>query len=177
MTGPDLDDIAKLGLLAGTMGAGSRIYHVGFVVPDLDAAIDDVGEGLGVTFTEPMTLPYQTLHTPDGPRDVSLRLTYSARPAHIELIANAPGSLWDFADQRRGHHLGVWADDVDAEADRLDARGWRRLWWATNSDGRLAFSYHDTPYGFYIELVGTTAKAFYPAWFGAADPDVLPAAP
>jgi catechol 2,3-dioxygenase-like lactoylglutathione lyase family enzyme len=157
------------------MGSGARVYHVGFVVPDLDAAIADVSEGLGVTFTEPMTLPYPTLQTPDGPKDVSLRLAYTARPAHIELIGDVPGSLWDFTDSRRGHHLGVWADDVDAEADRLDARGWRRMWWATNEDGRLAFSYHDTPYGFYIELVGTVAKGFYPTWFSQADPELLPA--
>src|SRR6185437_13803844 len=156
------DDLAKLGLLAGTMGEGARIYHVGFVVPDLEAAMADLGEGLGVTFAEPMTLPYTTLHALDGAHEVTLRLSYTTRPVHIELIGNAPDSLWDFADRQRGHHLGVWADDVDAEAARLEARGWRRLWWALNDDGRLAFSYHETPYGFYIELIGVGAKAFYP---------------
>ena len=168
------DDPTQLGLLAGTMGADARIFHVGFVVPDLEAAMADVGDGLGVTFATPMTLPYSTLHTPDGPREVSLRLTYSTRPAHIELIGNAPGSLWDFADRQRGHHLGVWADDVDVEAERLEARGWRRVWWARNDDGHLAFSYHETPYGFYIELIGVGAKAFYPAWFSQADPSLIP---
>ena len=45
----------------------------------------------------------------------------SAKTVHVELIEDAPGTLWDFGDRQRGHHLGVWADDVAAEADRLDA--------------------------------------------------------
>ena len=68
------------------------------------------------------------------------------------------GTLWDFDDRRRGHHLGVWADDVEAEADRLEGLGMTRLWWARDADGTMTFSYHDTPYGFYLELVTSVAR-------------------
>jgi hypothetical protein len=166
------EELARLGLLAGTMGAGARVYHVGFVVPDLHDAISTLGPALGITFSPPIDLPFTTLETPDGPREVSLRLTYSTRPVHVELISSAAGTLWDFADERRGHHLGVWTDDVAAEAERLDGLGLRRLWWVRGDDGRMVFSYHDTPYGFYIELVDNAARAGMPDWFRALDPEL-----
>ena len=163
------DDPMGLGLLQATMGPDARVYHVGFVVPDLEAAVTSLGPALGVTFTEPMVLPSFDVHTVAGPADLELRLVYSTTPVHVELIQSAPGTLWDFDDRQRGHHLGVWADDVETEADRLDQLGMGRVWWATGEDGRMAFSYHDTGLGFYIELVGTVAKAFYPEWFRATD--------
>ena len=160
---------AELGLLAATMGPEARVYHVGFVVPDLEEAVATLGPALGVTFTEPMVLPAMEVHNASGPADVELRLVYSTSPVHVELIDDAPGTLWDFDERQRGHHLGVWADDVATEADRLDSLGLERVWWAVGEDGRLTFSYHRTPFGFYIELVGTVARAFYPAWFRQAD--------
>ena len=165
-------ELRRLGLLAGTMGATARSYHVGFVVPDLDEAIALMTKALGVPFTAPMELPFRTLHTPEGEREVTLRLAYSTRPAHVELIESAPGTLWDFDDRVRGHHVGVWADDVAAEADRLEGLGMRTVWWATDDTGRMAFSYHETPYGFYLELVDAVARSFYPGWFAQADPEM-----
>ena len=154
-----VDELTRLGVLAGTMGVDARVYHVGFVVPDLEEAMASLGPALGITFSPVMELPFPTLETPDGPRQVKLRLTYSTRPVHVELVGTAPGSLWDFDDRRRGHHLGVWTDDVAAEADRLDGLGMPRLWWVHGDDGAMVFSYHDTPYGFYIELVNAAFRA------------------
>ncbi len=159
-----------LGLLEPTLGADARVFHVGFVVPDLEAAVASLGPALGLSFTTPMELPGLDVFNADGPTSVPLRFVYSTRPIHVEIIETSPGSLWDFDDRQRGHHLGVWSDDVAAEADRLEALGFPRLWWATNATGGLTFSYHQTPFGFYIELVDTVAKAFYPDWFRASDP-------
>jgi hypothetical protein len=167
------DELARLGPLAGTMGTGSRVYHVGFVVPDLEEAIATLGPALGITFGPAAELPFTTLETPEGPRDVVLRLTYSPRPVHVELISSASGTLWDFDDQRRGHHLGVWTDDIAMEADRLDGLGMPRLWWVHGPDGALVFSYHDTPYGFYIELVNDAFRAALAESFRAIDPTLI----
>jgi len=167
---PEAEDLARLGVLAATMGAGSRVYHVGFVVPDLEEAIATLGPALGVSFLPPLELPFSTLETPAGAREVSLRLTYSTRPVHVELIASVSGSLWDFDDRRRGHHVGIWADDIESEADRLDGLGMPRLWWVRGPDGVMIFSYHDTPYGFYIELVNSTFRNGLAESFRAAGP-------
>jgi hypothetical protein len=168
------DELARLGSLAATMGTGSRVYHVGFVLPHLEDAIATLGPALGITFGPVVELPFTTLETPAGARDVVLRLTYSPRPVHVELISSAPGTLWDFDDQRRGHHLGVWTDDIASEADRLDRAGMPRLWWVRGPDGALVFSYHDTPYGFYIELVNDAFRAGLAESFRAADLSLVP---
>lgn len=165
------DELSALGVLAGTLGSTARVYHTGFVVSDLEEAMQTLSAALGVTFAEPMSLPVTTLQTPQGPREVQLRLSYSTRPSHIELISSAPGSLWDFHSALRGHHLGVWADDIRAEAAHLESLGMRKVWWHADERGEVAsFSYHETPYGFYIELVDSAARGFYPDWFRAADP-------
>jgi catechol 2,3-dioxygenase-like lactoylglutathione lyase family enzyme len=157
-------------LLAATLGPASNVYHVGFVVPDLDAAIASVGEALRLTFTEPIEMPGVQLFTPAGPAEAALRLCYSSRPIHVELIQSVPGTLWDSDDALRGHHLGVWADDVEAEGARLEALGMPPVWWGVGGDGRRVFSYHSTGLGFYVELVDTVARAFYPGWFTSVDP-------
>jgi hypothetical protein len=166
----DATDLARWGVLAATVGERARVYHVGFVVQDLDSAAASLGAALGVTFTPPAELPYPELMTPEGPRPARLRLTYATRPVHVELIENCGGTLWDWESRERGHHLGVWAEDIAAEADRLDALDMPRLWWVHGDDGEMVFSYHATPFGFYIELVSTAWKAAYPLMFSAADP-------
>lgn len=177
MTDSEATPTAFSTIFAGTFGPGSRVYHTGFVVPDLDEAIGVMTKALGVPFTPPFELPGLELWTPAGRRDTVLRLTYSTRPANVELIESAPGTLWDYDDRHRGHHLGVWADDVEAEAHRLAGLGMPALWWGVGADGRRVFSYHLTPYGVYIELVDTVAQAFYPQWFASVDPGLPPIDP
>jgi len=174
MSASPIDPSGPSQVFAGTFGLGSRVYHVGFVVPDLEEGIATMTEVLGVPFTEPIDLAGLQLMTPEGPRDEVLRLAYTTRPANVELIGTVSGTLWDFDDAHRGHHLGVWSDDVQAEAARLTALGMPALWWGVGTEGRWMFSYHLTPYGMYIELVDTIARAFYPQWFAAADPSLAP---
>ena len=171
---PEPLPVSAAELFAGTFGPGSRVYHVGFVVPDLEEGIATMTEVLGVPFTEPITMAGLRLMTPDGPRVEVLRLAYTTRPANVELIGTVSGTLWDFDDQHRGHHLGVWTDDVEAEAHRLEGLGLPALWWGEGAEGRWMFSYDLTPYGFYVELVDTVARSFYPEWFSAADPSLAP---
>jgi hypothetical protein len=168
------EEFERLGALAGTFGRRARVYHVGFVVPDLEVAVAEMSEILAVPFTAPFELPFPEVQTPDGPVRVKLRYAYSTRPANVELIQSVPRTLWDFDDRHRGHHLGVWTDDVAKEAERLADRGMPKLWWGNNDAGRPMFSFHLTPFGFYIELVDTVAMSFYPQWFAGFDPLVSP---
>jgi Glyoxalase/Bleomycin resistance protein/Dioxygenase superfamily len=161
----------SLGALATSFGRNARVYHVGFVVPDLTEGIAAMEAILGVPFTAPMELPMPVVHSSQGKHEITIRYAYSTQPAHVELIESVPGTLWDFDDPDRCHHLGVWTDDVAAESDRLAAMGMPATWWGQDEDtGHRFFSFHRTPFGFYIELVDSVAKPFYPSWFGAADP-------
>jgi Glyoxalase/Bleomycin resistance protein/Dioxygenase superfamily len=165
---PEAD--APLGLLAATMGSTARAYHCGYVVRDLHEAMRVLGEAIGVQWAPPMDLPITRMRTPDGAVEMEpLRLTYSSLPIHIELIEEQAGSIWVADELLRGHHLGVWADDLAAESARLSALGLPLHTSGLDDDGEMAsFAYHETPFGIYIELVDSIAKAFYPLWFAQA---------
>ena len=123
------DELRTLGLLAGTMGSSAKIYHAGYVVPDIREAIATMRQALGVTFTEPMALPIEEIGSVHGRHRIQLEFAYSAAPMHFELVSSVPGTMWDFNSAERGHHIGVWSDDLHADAARLDALGMPRIWW------------------------------------------------
>jgi hypothetical protein len=159
-----------LGLLAATMGSTARAYHTGFVVRDLEPAMRVLGAALGVRWAPAMDLPIPRLRTPDGEVEApALRFTYSILPIHVELIQEAPGSLWVADEGLRGHHIGVWAEDLASESARLEALGLPLHTHGIDDEGRMAsFAYHETSFGVYLELVDAVAKSFYPLWFAQA---------
>ena len=161
---------AALGLLAATMGPQARAYHTGYVVRDLERAMALLGGAMGVRWAPVMDYPGTKLRTRDGIIEVPrLRFTYSTLPVHVELIQEAPGSLWVAGGELKGHHIGVWADDLEAESARLEALGLPLHTHGLDADGKMwSFAYHETPFGLYIELVDSVAKAFYPQWFAQA---------
>jgi hypothetical protein len=172
--GDDLMEIPtedrSLGLLAATLGAQARVFHTGFVVRDLDGAMRLLGEALGVDWAKPLEVAGIKLRTRDGGIEVpEMRLTYSAKPAHVELIQEVPGSLWVAESGLRGHHVGMWTDDLAGEVERLEALGLPLHTHGLDAAGELAtFAYHEPPLGLYIELVDASAKSFYPQWFAQA---------
>lgn len=90
-------------------------FQVGFVVPDLEAAMAELGAGLGVEMLGPLE------------RDVGdgvLRIAFAKTPPpYLELIQGPPGSLWDATAGPRMHHLGYWSDDLGADSARLETAG------------------------------------------------------
>ncbi len=160
----------SLGLLAATLGATARVFHAGFVVRDLDGAMSLLGEALGVNWAKPLETPAMKLRTGSGDIEIpGMRLTYSVQPAHVELIEEVAGTLWEAETGMRGHHVGMWTDDLAGEVARLEALGLPLHTHGLNDAGELAtFAYHETPFGMYLELVDTAAKGFYPKWFALA---------
>jgi len=160
----------SLGVLAATLGSAARVFHAGFVVPDLDGAMHVLGSALGVNWAKVLEAPPMKLRTRTGDVEVpGMRLTYSAQPAHVELIEEVPGTLWEAESGMRGHHVGLWTDDLAGEVARLEKLGLPLHTHALDGEGKLAtFAYHETPFGMYIELVDTAAKSFYPKWFTPA---------
>ena len=75
---------------------------------------------------QPRARADQPVWTPGrGLERVPLRFCYSVDPPmHIELVEGSGGSVWDAGDAPGTHHVGVWVDDVDAEAERLVSLGW-----------------------------------------------------
>ena len=148
-------------------------FHVGIRVPDIDAAMDELGESLGLVWSELRESPTQALWTPtDGFQEIPLRYTYSASgPLHVELLQGPAGSFWDGDDRRGAHHLGVWADDVTGETNRLVDMGWTLV--GAHADpaakaGYGVFTYVQPPSGLIVELVDATVRPFFEQWWNAA---------
>jgi hypothetical protein len=90
-------------------------FQVGFVVPDLESAMEEIGTSLGVEMVAPQE------------RDVgvgTLRISFAKTPPpYIELIQGPPGSVWDGTGGSRIHHLGYWSADMDEDGAQLEAGG------------------------------------------------------
>ncbi len=150
-----------------------QLFHVGVRVPDLDAAMAEIGAGTGVTWAERRENPAQSLWTPEhGLQQLHLKYTYSAQgPQHIELLEGPEGSFWDGRHDAGAHHLGLWVESVTDETDRLIAQGWTLVGARldpSDGNGYGTFSYLQPPSGLIIELVDRAALPFFEQWWGAA---------
>ena len=146
------------------------VFHVGVRVRDLDAAMDDIGTGLGLTWSAPVERE-QPVWTPTGGETTArLRFTYSAEgPQHVELLQGAPGSVWEAGDQPGVHHAGVWVDDVAAVTESLVAKGWvLEAAQRPPDDGYGSFTYVRSPTGFLLEPVSSTRRDMFERWWAGA---------
>lgn len=145
-----------------------RIYHTGARVADVDAAMDELGSTLGLTWTRVQYVPDRSVWTPErGLEHVELTFVYSREgPQHLELLHGSPGSVWDGGDDAGVHHVGIWSDDVPRDVARCTAAGWRVTAAASSpDDGYGSFAYVAPPAGIVVELVSSAARPRFDAWF------------
>jgi hypothetical protein len=145
----------------------TRAYHIGVRVPNLDAAMSEMGESLGLTWCSVQEREQQVWTPSTGAITVPLRFTYSAEgPQHVELLQGASGSIWDGRVQPGIHHTGVWVDDVAAETSALMAKGWTlAAAGKAPEDGFGAFTYVVPPSGLIVELVWSAIAPMFDRWF------------
>ncbi|MES9537693.1 VOC family protein [Actinomadura sp. NPDC000600] len=97
-----------------------QIWHAGFIVDELEPAMDELSAALGVKWADLHTIK-RTMEGPGGAAwDLDTRVVFSLDlPLSIELIEPSPGT----PNVRRGdsafHHLGYWGDDLVAEERRM----------------------------------------------------------
>ena len=145
-----------------------EIFHIGIRVPDIYQAMEEMGESLNLTWAEVVETPGQSIWTPEGGQQkVPLKFVYSCEgPQHLELLEGAKGSFWDGSEDSGVHHLGIWADDVKAETDRLIALGWDLLGSAKSpEEGYASMAYLAPPSGTIIELVTSANKPRFDRWY------------
>ena len=144
------------------------IFHVGIRVPDIYRAMEELGESLGLTWTEVVENPGQRLWTPEGgQQEVPLKFVYSCEgPQHLELLEGEKGSFWDGSEDSGVHHVGVWVDDVQSETDHLISLGWNLLGSARPpEEGYASMAYLSPPSGTIVELVTSANKARFDRWY------------
>ena len=145
-----------------------EIFHIGIRVPDIYQAMEEMGESLNLTWTEVVENPGQRIWTPEGgQQEVPLKFVYSCEgPQHLELLEGPKGSFWDGSEDSGVHHLGIWADDVKAETDRLIAHGWDLLGSAKSpEEGYASMAYLAPPSGTIVELVTSANKPRFDRWY------------
>jgi catechol 2,3-dioxygenase-like lactoylglutathione lyase family enzyme len=141
-------------------------YHVGVRVPDLEAAMAELGPALGLTWAQVVERDQPVWTPADGAYTIPLRFTYSCEdPQHVELLQGATGSLWDGADLPGLHHVGVWVDGVAVETERLIADG-RTLEMAQRAPdaGYGAMTYARSPAGFLLEPASVAVRPRFERW-------------
>jgi catechol 2,3-dioxygenase-like lactoylglutathione lyase family enzyme len=90
-------------------------FHVGVIVEDLDAAIEELSRTLGLEFNEPHDSTYGDSH---------IRVCYSLQgPPYLELIQGQPGGMWSTTGGPRADHVGYFVDDLETTRARLEASG------------------------------------------------------
>jgi catechol 2,3-dioxygenase-like lactoylglutathione lyase family enzyme len=127
-------------------------YHVGIVVDDLDAALDELGRVLGHEFGPEVDVE-QRVHLPGGDQTVRFRFRFSRTEPRVEVIQAQPGTLWVPAAGGAGHHLGFWSDDVAADGAALAQAGYTFEAAGTDESGNPRWAYHRSAGGLRIELV------------------------
>ncbi|MCW2615084.1 MAG: hypothetical protein JWN08_2078 [Frankiales bacterium] len=142
----------------GTPPEGLDMYHVGIVVPDARAAMQQYSDALGFTWTE---LGDSTLDVVvDGrAREARIAATYSREgPPYLEIVQELSGGVWA-AGALALNHVGMWTDDLEGSVRRLEAAGLPGRVRHVPADGQEElFSYHETGTGTWWELVSTAFR-------------------
>lgn len=148
------------------------VFHTGFVVADVEAAMEELGRVFDLTWA-PIHRASMRLRGADGPFDADMTFTYSIQgPPHLELLAAVEGTPWRQGSAptpvglQAAHHVGVWSDDVVADSEALEAAGAPRIVTYDHSgDGARGFAYHRLPSGLLVEIVDRSRKPDFDRWF------------
>jgi hypothetical protein len=127
-------------------------FHVGIVVPDLEAAMEELGAAMGFEWSGPLE------------RDLGKWVVRAAfartSPPYVELIQSIPGSVWETAPGAPFHHLSYWCDELESTSSALAETGM-----ALELD--LGFArYHLTASGTRIELLDADIRAAFDERWG-----------
>lgn len=153
-----------------------ELYHVGYVVDDIEASMALYSRALGLTWAAvtPRSLRV-VVNGSEPPRTVELLATYSVQgPPYVELIQELSGDVWGGGSLRLDH-LGYWVDDLAASFAQLRADGLDASVQAVDDhDCPIRFSYQrvSSESGPWIELVDRAVRPALMAWVTGGSYDV-----
>jgi hypothetical protein len=129
------------------MRGDEAYFHVGYVVPDLEAAMAELTTAMGV--------PWQEVRDRSSPYDDRLRwrMAYTSGPLPwIELVEGQTGTPWHSPRGPMLHHVGAFTYDLDAGIRRFEAAGGRIEVDGRGISGRWAY-FRIPASGALIELI------------------------
>jgi hypothetical protein len=102
------------------------MWHIAFAVDDLEQAMEQWGQALNLQWqvVRRVTVPRTDEH--GNHFDVDTKFAIAAGlPYAIEVFEQTPGTPLAAPEGTTFHHIGYWAQDMVAEARRLESLGWR----------------------------------------------------
>jgi quinol monooxygenase YgiN len=98
-------------------------FHVGIIVPDLEAAVAHYSDVLQIPFAEPATFKIPVCEDPD-PHPFDLTAAFSmTEPPYYELIQASGDGICSAANAGSILYYGVWETDMAGRIDHLAERG------------------------------------------------------
>ena len=132
----------------------AEYFHVGIVVPDLEAAQARLSELLGIEWGPVMVNDIEVRDVDNVEQVVPNKICYSTSSPYFELIEEVPGTPWVCNEHSNLHHIGVFTGALVDESGRF--RGVRcplELTDGTGDGPPVMWAYHRDPLGIRIELV------------------------
>jgi hypothetical protein len=132
----------------------TEYFHVGIVVPDLEAAQARLSELLGVEWGPVMVNDIDIRDGTGVERVVPNKICYSTAAPYLELIEEVPGTPWVCNELSNLHHIGVFSTTLTAESARFsDARCPLELMDGHGDEPPAMWAYHRDPLAVRIEIV------------------------
>lgn len=129
----------------------AAFFHVGIVVPDLEAAKAELSAALDVRW-------HATHESHYGDWVITVTHTEQPGPPWLELITGNSGSPWDAAGGARMDHIGYWSGDLPADRGKLECGGFTVEHDGTALGGRWIYL-RSPATGLRVELLDVARKA------------------
>ncbi len=135
------------------------MYHVGIVVPDVDAGRARFTQLLGAEWGPIVENDIEIRDGDGNDLVVPNRICYSTEPPYLELIQEVPGTPWVCNEHSNLHHIGFFTDALVADSGALTAV----MCPLELLDGHGAappstFTYHRDPLGVRVEFVNVEIR-------------------
>ena len=136
-----------------------NVFHIGIIVPEIEAGMAEIGKRFGVTWPRPPSAGEVSVRTEAGTAAASVVTVYTAEgPPYLELLQGVPGTVWEAGPGSRIHHIGAFVDDLDDEVARLTAEGAQLEATLDLQGGLLAVAYMNSDLGVRLELLPSTMR-------------------
>lgn len=143
-------------------------FHVGFLVDDLNRAMEAFGSAFGVTWTVPDIGTVDWWQRQYGESVLELKVAYSKQgPPYLELLQSQPDGLFAAAQGEGFHHIGAWEPDCEKRSEELIALGLHPIATQYTPERDIIVSYFDPEklHGVMLEIVDEGRKPIMETWW------------
>jgi hypothetical protein len=137
----------------------SELYHVGIVVPDIDVARKRLSSLLDVEWGPTIEADTEVRTGSGSDEVISLKLCYSTKAPHLELVEERAGTPWICNEYSNLHHIGFFSDALMGDGQRLERGACPlEICGRAGEEAPRMFSYHRDPLGVRFEYVDAASR-------------------